>query len=678
MYFQKFPLVRLVIVFALGIVSSHYSSAQLSFPSWIFFLLFGALILVNRLYSIKLNLIYGVLALALFFELGVYRLEQKVKADDPIQLKNVSLEQVIAYQAHVQDRPQEKENSYQLNLNVYELIYPDQSLKVEGKVILYTDTITGSLLKSGDLIWVQAPPQQTEKPSNPFEFDYQEYLGFKNIHFQHYERDIRKVGHFQRLWIPSTAEHLRLKATDIFQQHIPSAQIRAIALALVLGQKDELDSEISNAYAASGAMHVLAVSGLHVGLIYLLFSFGFKRLPFCIRKLLWLETSLAILILLIYAWLTGLSPSVMRAVTMFSFMAIGKGTGRNSNIYNSLAASALVLLLVDPHLIMSVGFQLSYLAVIGIVYLQPKLYKLFEFKHWLVDKAWAITCVSFAAQLATAPLSILYFHQFPSYFFVANLFVIPAAFLILLTGITLLAFSFSDILADWVGQILSFFISTTNQLVTGVSNLPNGQITGIQLSVIETWLIYGVIVCLLLTLVEKKVRSIYFALGLSLIFCTSQIWQRSKSLNSSELVVFDVTQEQAVSFRSGDQQKLIASHQLLSDLDKLTFHIYPYRLYHHAIQNPSNDQLGIAQKQLKGGTMIVFEGQKILILSNDFDVNKLPPDVKWDLCVSEQAEHISVVKADEFVLTSNRFREQLQEDIQVHLVPKEGFYFKQL
>jgi len=676
MYFQKFPLVRLVIAFALGIISRHYVPLDLRVPLVFFAAFILLLTLLNWKLSIKANYLFGGIVLLVFFLLGALRLDEKLEAENHLLLRNQDLSEIIAYKAWLYESPDKKKRSYKLTLEVISVFTKCEEKPAEAKLILYTDSISGSKLQAGDIVFVPSAPLPTESPANPGEFDYQEYLSFQGVRFQHYAKNVLKIGSDPINPVWKFSQHLREKAKGVFEQYIQCPKARSIAMALVLGQKDELDEEISKAFSAAGAMHVLAVSGLHVGLIYLLFSLVFKRLPYSIRRYRWLEALLSIIILMAYAILTGMSPSVMRAVTMFVFMAIGKASAQVSNIYNSLAASALVLLLIDPYLIMSVGFQLSYLAVIGIVYLQPKLYALLTIRNWMLDKLWSITCVSLAAQLATAPLSMLYFHQFPSYFLLANLFIIPAAFVILIGGLGLIAFSFIPFVAELIGVFLSTFISITNGVVGWVSELPFGQIQGIQLTVFETWLIYGLIVLLVYAFQYRKLRPFYLAVVFSLIFCISQLYQRVPSISEREITIFDISGEQTIQFRKGNRGMLIADSTLVNDLDRLSFHVYPSRLVNHMPLHPQEDELLIPSYRLDHGNVFVFNGMKILQLETGFKDYHLIAGLEWDICLTNSLFGMEKLKAKEIVLNSKRYGNTGSLEVSVHSIVENGFYSK--
>ena len=174
---------------------------------------------------------------------------------------------------------------------------------------------------------------------------------------------------------------------------------------------------------------------------------------------------------------------------MFSFVALAIPAGRRTNIYNTLAASAFFILWYDPFLIMSVGFQLSYIAVLGIVYMQPALYNLWEPTNRLWDEVWKITCVSIAAQLATLPLGLLYFHQFPNYFLLSNLFVIPGSFVVLILGILILVVNVISPIASFLGMLLEWTIKALNVIVFTIEDFPFSLIENVYITTFQCWVL---------------------------------------------------------------------------------------------------------------------------------------------------------------------------------------------
>ncbi len=241
--------------------------------------------------------------------------------------------------------------------------------------------------------------------------------------------------------------------------------------ALTLGYKDALAPELRESFSTTGAMHVLAVSGLHVGIIFVVFGFLFsfmdrwrlgKRLkPIVIIFLLWC-----------YAFITGLSPSVLRSSVMFSCMVLSGVFGRKSNTYNNIFLSAFFLLFFNPNLLFDIGFQLSYSAVLAIVYFQPKIAGLIYVKNRWLRWAWELAAVSLAAQLGTAPFSVFYFHQFPNYFLLSNFVVIPAATLILYAAVALFVFSPVPYVNVAVAFVLKWILKIMYACIVWIEHLP--------------------------------------------------------------------------------------------------------------------------------------------------------------------------------------------------------------
>lgn len=627
--FQRFPFVRFALFFALGIVCRHYLGEAVMLP-WP--MLVG--LAVGYLFLLLKSSLYfqhwlAFLSFVLLFNLGAYRLDVFLLKDES------SLSGIEAYKAHLIQEPEEKKNSTRAVLQVYEVLKDSVWEKQEARVNAYFAKETSANLKYGDLIWVSGSPSPTSPPANPGEFDYRNYLAYQNIHFQQFVGDgFSLTGHSEPNWFVARAITIRDQCVARISKYIQNPKSRAVVLALVIGVKDELDNELIQSFSATGAMHVLAVSGLHVGIIYGILFALLKRFNLHKRKYRWWVALLSVSVLWAYALLTGLSPSVLRAVTMFSFVALGSALFRKGNIYNTLSLSALALLLYNPYLIMSVGFQLSFLAVFGIVYLHPKIYGLWRTDRWLLDKIWSITCVSIAAQLATGPLSMLYFHQFPTYFLVSNLFIIPAAFAILIGGLILLATSFIPALATLVGSVLGALVWGVNWTVDAVSKFPNSTIDGVYLSILDTWLIYAVLIALILFFVSKYKGYLRLGLVCALGFSASQILHFIPFSNSFEISVLNASNNSVIDIRTGFKGKVLANQGFLNDPEAQQFSLHGKRLLAGVKQEIAQDQLQLARTRLPVGELMVIDGKSILWLNERRDGGLgLPPELGFDYLI---------------------------------------------
>ena len=346
-----------------------------------------------------------------------------------------------------------------------------------------------------------------------------------------------------------------------------------VGSALLLGCRENLDKELIKSYSSAGAMHVLAVSGLHVGILYLLLA-NFFNLFKRIKHSKYLIAILLISSRWFSALMTGLSASVMRSSTMFTFIIVGdKLLNRKVSIYNTLAVSAIVLLIINPYMIYQVGFQLSYAAVFGIVYLQPKIYKLIYFNNTIAQKIWAITCVSLAAQIATLPISLHFFHQFPVYFFVSNLVVIPSAILIFYLGIGLFIVAPFGGFSLLIGKVLNFFLWVLNQAIFFTEKLAYSLIEEIALSIFETYLLYLTIFLFLISIYYRKAKFIYATMFLSFVFLGLQLDTQYSSIQQNYLTFYSIKGETVFELVKNKKVYFVSSKELKNDWSKMLFNV---------------------------------------------------------------------------------------------------------
>ncbi len=321
----------------------------------------------------------------------------------------------------------------------------------------------------GDVILANAVIKPIIRPHNPYQFDYAAYLEKKDVFDQLYleNQNYTVIAKLENLTF--LLEKTRNNVVALFENEIVSTERLNIFKALFLGQRQNIEQETLDNYSKSGAIHILAISGLHIGILLYFFRALFKPIE-KIRHGRFITPVLLIIVLWSFALLSGLSASVVRAVTMFTFVCIGMYINRETNIYNTLGSSVLILLLFKPNFIFDVGFQLSYCAVFSIVTIQPLFRKLWIPKNKIAGYFYDILTVSFAAQIGVLPLSIYYFHQFPGLFFVTNLVIIPLLTLILLTGMVSILLSAMGLHISLPFHFLSELIGLMNGYVQLVSS----------------------------------------------------------------------------------------------------------------------------------------------------------------------------------------------------------------
>lgn len=336
----------------------------------------------------------------------------------------------------------------------------------------------------GEVLLLPARFCDINSPLNPFQFNYAHFMQKQGV-LKQLNLDSKEILILKKQKsLPALADNYRENIILKLKKHNFSSEELAIIQALLLGQRRDISPKIYEEYAAAGAVHILAVSGLHVGIVLLILNLLLKPLE-RIKNGRIIKTFLLLLLLWGFALLAGLSPSVIRAVSMFSFVAMGMQLQRKTSVINSLFVSLFVLLLFDPYFIFQVGFQLSYLAVFAIASLQPFLYKIYQPKWKPLKYMWGILSVSIAAQIGVVPLSLYYFHQFPGLFFLTNLFILPVLGIILGGGIVIILFAQIDLLPGILSELYSKIIILLNQFVAWISRQEDFVFSEISFSALE-------------------------------------------------------------------------------------------------------------------------------------------------------------------------------------------------
>lgn len=349
---------------------------------------------------------------------------------------------------------------------------------VRGRMMVYVPRQEEVALVPGMWFRFAGEPQAMPPPQDPEGFDWRQYMRIRGIGHQLFLRDADweawPDGSFSLM---GSSHTIRGQFYGILTSYVPDSLAMQLAGAMVLGARDELSDAMNEAYQASGAVHILAVSGLHVGLVAGM-VLGLMGYVVRQKRLYWIRALVAVGLVWGYILVTGMADSAVRAGVLFSFIIVGRSASRHAEALNLLAAAVVVLLLVNPWMIHHVGFQLSVLAVAGILFFHPILYRAWYPPGKVSLFFWNLFCVTLAAQLATVMLSLFYFHRFPVYFVLSGLFVVPMAGAFLGTGVaTLLLHGVSPLLAGWCGQVLNLLAGVMNGLVFGIAQLPGASLT---------------------------------------------------------------------------------------------------------------------------------------------------------------------------------------------------------
>jgi competence protein ComEC len=425
------------------------------------------------------------------------------------------------------------------------------SHKTTGNLLISIKLDSGSTLKIpyGTVLIIPNAVKATRANPNPATFDYKNWLATQHIHHQIFLNPGEIVFTKENEGVPLIKYALTLREREVqyFRKILKSDDVYSVASTLILGYRADLDEEVLSYYAKTGTIHALSVSGMHVGLIYVVLTWMFSFLD---RNRLAKACKLLIILLLIWCYtiLTGLSPSVLRAAIMISVFMIGKGINRSANGVNILAFSGFLILVYDPLILWDVGFQLSYLAVLGLILVQPTIKNWFYFKNTFYQKIWSAISISLAAQLFTFPLSIYYFHQFPMYFLFSNLFILIPVTGIMYLGIVILLFRLT-----FLAEGLEWLINMTNLGLKYIAELPFSSMSSIWISSLELLLLSIIIGVFLMGLQSFRKSFIMYALILCFGLQMQSAMDKYDKATQRKFVIFNIRNNYAVAFITGKE-----------------------------------------------------------------------------------------------------------------------------
>ncbi|MHA4895539.1 ComEC/Rec2 family competence protein [Pedobacter sp. PWIIR3] len=443
----------------------------------------------------------------------------------------------------------------------------------------------------GDRLILPARYEEVQECRNPATFDYKKWLGDQGIYHQGFFKlceVIKLKGNYGNPWI-KFAQETRAKQLIFLKEHLKSTDATAFAAALILGYRTDLDPDLLTVYANTGTIHALSVSGMHVGLIYFLLNF---LLDLVSRRKLFRMTKYILIFLLIwfYATMTGLSPSVLRSAIMLSVFIVGKAFNKSAGNHNILAFTALIMLITTPNIIWDVGFELSFLAVLGLVMLNRTISSWWHFKNRLFRVLWNAASLSIAAQLATYPLSIYYFHRFPIYFLFANIVTMLPLSVLMYLGIFILIFRIHFLI-----PVFEWLIGFTNSILTHIAKLPFSTLEGIWIDKTELILISGSIVFVTIALLHYQKKYLIFGLLTTFIFSCIASYKDYQALKQKQLVIYVIKDHYAIAFIEG-RTAIVLTDLVRSD------HIYKRQVQPYLEQRRTyNVQLINAKQQVKEG-----------------------------------------------------------------------------
>lgn len=553
---RRYPFIRLTIPLIVGIVLA----LLLPMPQWVGWSLLGlsavCFVVFKHIPKYNIALATGISVNVFLVAVGLLLASFNVEGE--------AKDTLAGYKGfvigEVADDPKIKENNVSIEINVSAIRDGDEWIETSGRTLLYLEKDSASmLLRTGDRIVFSPELSGIENKGNPEEFDYRKYLAYNMIFSSDYlAGDDWRLVDDEAVGFRPKLSRLRMKLVGLLRDFGLSDDELGVMSAMTMGYSDILSDEIRHAYSSAGAMHILAVSGLHVGIIYgiIVFLLSFIKND----KLNWLKVLITITLIWLYALFTGLSPSVSRASLMFSLMSLGKLQKNSPGSLNAVFASMFILLVINPYNLVNIGFQLSYSAVIGIIILQPRLYAIFEVKNKFLDWIWSLTTVSVAAQLATMPLCFYYFHQFSNYFLLTNYVMIPISTIAIWTCFIFFAVSWIPYISTAVAYCLSWLAKAMNYACLTIEGLPFSTAQDIYIDIPQMILLFAIIVLFVtFFFFTKRYRHLFAAVAMCVILAATNLWQSVEASSQKTLVVYNISKTTAINIIDGTDNIMFAN-----------------------------------------------------------------------------------------------------------------------
>jgi len=691
---KKAPFLKILPAFMVGILAQYYFAFSLriiysSIALFTFFVLVGLFVsyrhtvFIRWLFGITLLLVCtGLGALTAYFNTGNNHDTSFTKLYSGTEKVLVVLQEPLVLKA----------NSYKALATVKAVYSNKNEWKVaSGNVLLYfkKDSNYIKQLQYGSTIVIHANLSPITNAGNPGGFNYKAYCAFQDIYFQAFLQNSQFsiVNTFSTNWLQAWLLQTRENVLAIIHEYIPSKNEQSIAEALLIGYRGNLDRDLVQAYSNTGIVHIIAISGLHLGMIYslLLFVCNFFKQK---KWMIVIKPILVLGIIWCFTLLAGAVPSILRSAVMFTCIVIGEVFRKKANIYNMLAASACIILLFQPFSLWDVGFQLSYTAVLGIVLFSKPISHLFLFQNKLLKLFSTLFSVTIAAQIFTLPILFYHFHQLPTLFLFTNILAVPLSTIVLYGLLFLLVFHvvFSKI-AFVLGWCIQHIIWAMNDFVVTINELPFSVVGGIQVTIVQVILLFFTICFLAIWIWYKKTKAFLFAITCCTLFTALRCVDFVDKIRQQQFIVYNVPKHTAIDIIDGRSYQFIGDSILLEDGFLRNFHIQPSRVKHRL-----NKPLNASHFSLENNLLCIGNTTILLLNGKPITMQPLAKKIDVDVIIVTQnptiylKEVAAIFNCKQYVFdASNSFRKMSywQKDAQAlnlcsHFVTKDGAFVMNL
>ena len=667
----QFPMVRITLWLVLGILFSYYTNLN---PNLAFGFLFIAVIVFILAYfiakkNLRFHFLFGAITYLVCFIIGAstqtLHNDFYNKSNYIHKIQSAEKEYQITAVIHEKLKANSYSRKYTANVKTIE------NQESSGSILLnFSKKDSVPNISVGNIIYLKGKIVLHEKPKNPDQFDYGNYLNQKSIFGQMY---VSSSDYIVSSQIDKSIFYYANKIRDKMLTNLKNSGFHTeelnVVAALILGQKQDLSPEILQDYQFAGAIHILSVSGLHVGYLFLCLTFLLNFLPKS-NKYDLLKLMVILISLWSFALLAGLSPSVVRSVSMFSILAIGEHLKSRTNTYNTLFVSMFFILLFEPAFVFDVGFQLSYAAVFFIIWLYPLISRIWTPKYKIIGYFWKILAVSLAAQIGTLPISLYYFHLFPTLFIITNLVVLPALGFIMILGVVVLllaAFNFTPII---LSKTLEFLITLLNGFIHWIASFRIFLLRDIPFNGFLLFSMYLLIILFFIWFIKQsnlKLKTVLISVLILQFGYYTSLWNINKN---SELIVFNQIKETIIGEKSGGSITFISNDTIVKNQMLKSYLVAQF--------NPTT-----SQKQL--GNLLYFNKHKILILDAsgiytktikpDIVLITKSPKINFERMLIDLQPKLVIADASNYKSSVEKWKKScLKQKIPFHATSEKGFY----
>ncbi len=613
---KKAPFIRILLPFLTGIIAQYYlgcSHLQIISVTAITTLLYFIFSVIPLAYRYSFQWVQGLMLSAILVCAGMLTVWQKDIRNNNNwfgHIYNDSSKLIIK----ITEPLVEKDKSFKAEGEVETIINNGINKNATGKLLIYfsKENIT-QLPKYGDKILIADGLQKIKNAGNPGGFDYSRYMAFQQTFYQVFlkQNKFEFINRNSQNRLYLFIYKARSYVISVLQEFVKGdKKVTGIAEALLIGYKQDLDKDVVQAYSNTGVVHIIAISGMHLGLIYAVLVWIFLRLPVIKRNAV-IRVAVILSCLWIFSLITGGSASVLRSAVMFTCILIGKEFFKQASIYNSLATSAVLLLCYDPFLLWDVGFQLSYCAVVGIVWLQKPIQNLFYTKNKYLRFLWQLCSVTIAAQVLTLPICIYYFHQIPTLFLLTNLICVPLSTLILFAEILLIVVSPVPFIAAALGKFIYVFTWLMNLIIDRCNKLPLSLIDKIYATPYTTLFLYLFVFTAVAGLLRYNKKLIYASLVFFLFFIGIWSYGKINLMQQKKMIIYNVSRHTAIDFVESDKYFFLGDDELKRDGALQNFNLKPTRV---SLQIRESEVMLKSMQQSK--YLWQFYGKKIMLIDS--------------------------------------------------------------